>query len=629
MKKLFTLLTMLVACSAISMAETYLVVGQSAIANGKSWNNDANANVMTTADEGATYTLTISDLALNSGSYEYKIVEKGSWTEYYPNNGYNASFTISEGGVYDIKYIFTVSTSSCEVQTTKKSSVIPNAEITSVQICGATDNAWNNKINVNLELQDDKYVGTLTMADATLDYQFKLVVNNDEWIGYNSFTLNDAGSLITAQSNNGSNLILHNSTSDYKTYTFTATWVESTNAATGWTVTLVGDEKRELNYNVVGTEPLTGFAWDYSETSNTMTEKDGIYTWNRNDIYLDGSNQEFRIAKYYRASTQYPSGDANWVINNTTDEYTNGAGYYDVTITFEPANENLISVSVKKHNTTYAVTFVNKQSWEKVYAWAWNSDNSGFNGMTWPGVELEKTGTDGGYDVYTYSFSNHNAAMPVGILFNGGGEAQTSDFTFENGAKYEPVTSIEVSMTKDFETFSSKYALDFTSTAISAYRATISDGKVVLTKVGKVPANTGVLLQKNGAKKENVPTTYGTESFGENLFVATDGTTDITASAEGSYNYVLQTNDGVQGFYNVTSTITAPAAGKAYLHATTALANEAKAREAWIFAGGETTGINTVRETVNDNRYYNLAGQRVSQPGRGLYIVNGKKVVIK
>ena len=35
------------------------------------------------------------------------------------------------------------------------------------------------------------------------------------------------------------------------------------------------------------------------------------------------------------------------------------------------------------------------------------------------------------------------------------------------------------------------------------------------------------------------------------------------------------------------------------------------------------------RNMQNSNIYYNLAGQRVAQPGRGLYIVGGKKVVIK
>ena len=46
--------------------------------------------------------------------------------------------------------------------------------------------------------------------------------------------------------------------------------------------------------------------------------------------------------------------------------------------------------------------------------------------------------------------------------------------------------------------------------------------------------------------------------------------------------------------------------------------------------GGNTTGINTVNgEGLKVNGYYNLNGQRVSQPSKGLYIMNGKKVIIK
>ena len=43
-----------------------------------------------------------------------------------------------------------------------------------------------------------------------------------------------------------------------------------------------------------------------------------------------------------------------------------------------------------------------------------------------------------------------------------------------------------------------------------------------------------------------------------------------------------------------------------------------------------TTGINAVVSSLkNDNRYYNLNGQVVANPTKGLYIINGKKVVIK
>lgn len=122
MKKILSILTLLVAFAMQGVAANYEVVGASIVANGEGWNNDADANLMTTDDGGATYTLTIEGVTLDAGTnYEYKIVEKGSWKEYFPNNtgGSNATFSVIETGVYTIKYVYTVSTSSCEVQATK------------------------------------------------------------------------------------------------------------------------------------------------------------------------------------------------------------------------------------------------------------------------------------------------------------------------------------------------------------------------------------------------------------------------------------------------------------------------------------------------------------------------------
>lgn len=51
---------------------------------------------------------------------------------------------------------------------------------------------------------------------------------------------------------------------------------------------------------------------------------------------------------------------------------------------------------------------------------------------------------------------------------------------------------------------------------------------------------------------------------------------------------------------------------------------------AYFMFDDEPTGIGNVqRETVSDDRYYNLNGQRVENPTKGLYIKNGKKVMIK
>ena len=120
-----------------------------------------------------------------------------------------------------------------------------------------------------------------------------------------------------------------------------------------------------------------------------------------------------------------------------------------------------------------------------------------------------------------------------------------------------------------------------------------------------------------------------------NCFVATDGTANIAASTAGSYNYVFVTTSPA-GFYNLASPLLAAnvKVGGAYLHTNTELAADpadpANSRVGWIF-DDEVTGINAVENAGNADAkvVYNLNGQRVMNPAKGLYIVNGKKVIIK
>ena len=50
-----------------------------------------------------------------------------------------------------------------------------------------------------------------------------------------------------------------------------------------------------------------------------------------------------------------------------------------------------------------------------------------------------------------------------------------------------------------------------------------------------------------------------------------------------------------------------------------------------LFGDDTTSGIDglSAPQTVEDNHYYNLQGIRVDHPTRGIYIRNGRKVVIK
>ena len=174
-------------------------------------------------------------------------------------------------------------------------------------------------------------------------------------------------------------------------------------------------------------------------------------------------------------------------------------------------------------------------------------------------------------------------------------------------------------------TFANDYALDFTNVEnLEAYIAKENGTTIELEKVNKVPANTGVLLRaKNSATDFNVPvTTAAADDVAGNIFVRGTGAAVATDAGEGKTNYVLGKHDGVVGFYKAGGMTVAT--HKAYLQTTIAAARIDVNFD-------ETTAltlVNSEKRTVN-SAVFNLAGQRVANPTKGLYIVNGKKVVVK
>ena len=79
------------------------------------------------------------------------------------------------------------------------------------------------------------------------------------------------------------------------------------------------------------------------------------------------------------------------------------------------------------------------------------------------------------------------------------------------------------------------------------------------------------------------------------------------------------------GFYYVNSSAAKLGAGKAYLSGA-GFSN--KARLTITFDNGTTTGMQELNILKSD-AYYNLHGQRVNAPQKGIYIVNGKKFINK
>lgn len=174
-------------------------------------------------------------------------------------------------------------------------------------------------------------------------------------------------------------------------------------------------------------------------------------------------------------------------------------------------------------------------------------------------------------------------------------------------------------------TYCSPYALDFTGDIANLTDVYIVTGananSLVLTSVkgGTVPANTGLLLEGTAGDVVIPIAGSSTTNVDANKLVGVTAETELAANG----GYVLMGSPKV-GFYQNTNAFTV-GANTAYLPANFA----ATARSFYSF--GDATGIGaTLKNKETENKeVYNLKGQRVAQPTKGLYIKNGKKIVVK
>ncbi|MBP3776840.1 MAG: BspA family leucine-rich repeat surface protein [Prevotella sp.] len=152
----------------------------------------------------------------------------------------------------------------------------------------------------------------------------------------------------------------------------------------------------------------------------------------------------------------------------------------------------------------------------------------------------------------------------------------------------------------------------------TVYIATVAGDKLTLTAVAdkNIKAGQAVILKSTAANVTLTSTTdEATADFSANELIGTD-----VAMAAPANTYVLGNGTKGIGFYQFTGTTLS--ANKAYITVS------AGAREFFDF--DNVTGIKTVRNNSLENAvYYNLQGHRVLNPTKGLYILNGKKVVIK
>lgn len=182
-------------------------------------------------------------------------------------------------------------------------------------------------------------------------------------------------------------------------------------------------------------------------------------------------------------------------------------------------------------------------------------------------------------------------------------------------------------------TYCSEYALDFSEVkGLKAYAATgynSNTGVVTLTRVMTAKSGEGLFL-KGEQGSYVIPILATSNDNTLNMLVGTLESTSVDAVSEdglyANYKYTIIEGEIAPLFYQFADGSTL-SAGKAYLQIPVAWLSSMEAKSiSYRFDDGETTDMEDVEfETAKD--VYDLMGRRVENPIKGMYIVNGKKIM--
>ena len=207
---------------------------------------------------------------------------------------------------------------------------------------------------------------------------------------------------------------------------------------------------------------------------------------------------------------------------------------------------------------------------------------------------------------------------------------------FTNIVELEPVSEVTVTINQyGNATYCSPYDLDFSNVeGLKAYAATgyKSNSQVVtLTRVQTAKAGIGLFLKAEPGEYV-VPVIESTDEHSLNLLVGTleQTTVNSTDGAMSNYKFTIADGDTEPMFYPFEDN-TLFSAGKAYLQIPTAWLPATAQKSLNIrFDDGETTDIDEVEDENEDVKtVYDLQGRVVENPTSGIYIIDGKKVIIK
>lgn len=183
--------------------------------------------------------------------------------------------------------------------------------------------------------------------------------------------------------------------------------------------------------------------------------------------------------------------------------------------------------------------------------------------------------------------------------------------------------------TQGMMTYAYPRALDFSEVqGLKAYIASGFNpmtGEMLMTRVQQAPAGEGLLLKGDPNMFYEVPTTT-TDMYYSNLLHGVTRATNIAPTSDGNTNFILEDEEfyamKFKQFFD---------ANTAYLSLPLSIA-DMTSEVKMIFDDDDdipTDITNLARTNSGQTEWYTPDGRQVTAPRHGLYIVNGKKVVVK
>ena len=608
--------------------DTYTIVGVADVINGDAaWDPTATANDMT--ENAGVWTLTVEGANLEAGQeYGYKMVKNHDWGDgEVPAQG-NQTLTVEETAEYTITYTFDGTTLSCNATKAGGDEPVDGQELVN----------GDHKVVIKgvhyLNLAENNYVLTIkseeTMTGLGGSFWHTSAGNKDL---RENMTVAEDGKTIT---------ITTTTTTDPQLYTplyvliKDAGEVNFTGEGEGNAPIIEWQEEGEVTYQV------------------TFVNEAG---W-EGDIYAYAWSGDDKVLGDWPGTQMEPEGNNTFSITlPSAAEYiifTNNNGSQTADLAFV---NNKQYTNAEEPADSYTVKFVNIAGWNDVYVYGWNgSTNSG-----WTANKAEKTSTVNvfGVDADVYECTISLSVEPKNLIFHNNDGTQTQDLQWVEGAtySYDDTEKGYFLFTDDADQFkpaenidvagaNASYARQFTPDNVCTVVLPFAIGADVAKAAGKfyrinsiadgyirgteetpapyvpyifIPAKdypfTNIGIGQLPAVQNNSITT----AEGYTLQFVTE-TTELASDA--SYDYY-----GFQGGNFVKAAYATVNPFRSYIK----VAKSANAPATLIWTDDEATGISSLKADIQNGKadVYDLQGRRVLNPVRGLYIVNGKKVIVK